>query len=221
MWFVNLYLVINVVIARKKYGSSSRVRTTGARVPRRGRRPTRWTTTRPDSGARSTIVRRRRVPSTLCARGPQARQGVQLGAARAPEHARGHAVLHRAAARRGRVACSGAEVARGRVAATPRPRRLIPWGTRRGDAAAATWIVRGDEWRRRRGRDVETGARLRYPLTAGACGLLWNVGRVVYGYGYATGGPAGRQVGGLITHLGDFPLQLALFRLAYDALTTW
>mmetsp|Transcript_19145 Transcript_19145/g.58948 ORF Transcript_19145/g.58948 Transcript_19145/m.58948 type:complete len:145 (+) Transcript_19145:214-648(+) len=60
-----------------------------------------------------------------------------------------------------------------------------------------------------------------YPLTAGACGLLWNVGRVIYGYGYATGGPAGRQVGGLITHLGDFPLQLALFRLAYDALTTW
>ena len=41
--------------------------------------------------------------------------------------------------------------------------------TSRGDAAAATWLFRGDESRRRRGRDVDiprskesTGARLRY-----------------------------------------------------------
>ena len=31
----------------------------------------------------------------------------------------------------------------------------IPWETGRGDAACATWIFRGDESRRRRGRDVD------------------------------------------------------------------
>ena len=40
--------------------------------------------------------------------------------------------------------------------------------TNRGDAAAATWIVRGDESRLRRGRSVETGARLRYTTLAKA-----------------------------------------------------
>ena len=49
---------------------------------------------------------------------------------------------------------------RGRVAATPRPRRELEMSC--GDAAAATWIFRGEEPRPRRERTKETGARLRY-----------------------------------------------------------
>ena len=41
------------------------------------------------------------------------------------------------------------------VAATPRPPLGYSAETSRSDAAAATWIVRGDKSRRRRGRDVE------------------------------------------------------------------
>jgi glutathione S-transferase len=57
---------------------------------------------------------------------------------------------------------------------------------------------------------------LYYPLFAAACGGLWNVGKIVYGYGYAKNGPTGRHVGGLIGHLGDMPLQVALFKIVYD-----
>ena len=52
---------------------------------------------------------------------------------------------------------------------TPRLRHGYSVATSRGDAAAATWIFRGDESRRRRrGHSVETCARLRYinPLPA-------------------------------------------------------
>ena len=42
-----------------------------------------------------------------------------------------------------------------RIAATPRLRRGYIVETGRGDAAAATWIFRGDESRRRRDRDVD------------------------------------------------------------------
>lgn len=49
------------------------------------------------------------------------------------------------------------------------------------------------------------------PLTAATCGLIWSVGRVVYGYGYANHGPKGRNVGGGLSHLGDFPLILLTF----------
>ena len=51
----------------------------------------------------------------------------------------------------------------------------------RGGAAAATWIFRGDESRRRRGcvNSVETGARLRYSLDGcdpnGYVGVAWSV----------------------------------------------
>ena len=45
------------------------------------------------------------------------------------------------------------DIPRKRVAATPRPRRGYSVGTSR--AAAATWIFRGNESRRRRGCDVD------------------------------------------------------------------
>ena len=48
-----------------------------------------------------------------------------------------------------------AEIPWGHVVATPRLRRGDSVATSRGDAAAATWIFRGDESRRRRGCDVE------------------------------------------------------------------
>ena len=86
---------------------------------------------------------------------------------------------------------------RGRVAATPRPRRGYFVETRRGGAAAATWLFRGDNSRRRRGRDVdvpgrrvaaaprprrarsvETGARLRYFAADGYAAFWGYRGRV-------------------------------------------
>eukprot|EP00929_Paragymnodinium_shiwhaense_P082958 TRINITY_DN439_c0_g1_i1.p1 TRINITY_DN439_c0_g1~~TRINITY_DN439_c0_g1_i1.p1 ORF type:complete len:144 (-),score=32.13 TRINITY_DN439_c0_g1_i1:164-595(-) len=45
-----------------------------------------------------------------------------------------------------------------------------------------------------------------YPKFAAACGALWALGRIIYGRGYANGGPQGRMLGGLISHLGDLPL---------------
>merc|ERR1712224_678815 len=47
---------------------------------------------------------------------------------------------------------------------------------------------------------------LMYPKLAAAFGATWVLGRAVYGYGYATGNPSNRGPGGLISHLGDFPL---------------
>ena len=43
------------------------------------------------------------------------------------------------------------------------------------------------------------------------CGILlgiYSVGRIIYGWGYASGGPKGRVTGSLISHLGDLPLML-------------
>ena len=60
-----------------------------------------------------------------------------------------------------------------------------------------------------------------YPLFAASCGGLWSVGRILYGYGYKTKGPEGRLIGSLISHLGDLPLQIAVFKLCYVAFTTW
>ena len=75
---------------------------------------------------------------------------------------------------------------------------------------------------------------LKHPITAATFGALYVLGRVIYGYGYSKGGPEGRMAGerkgnasmredrggdaffslslsfslsgGLITHLGDWPL---------------
>merc|ERR1712203_1264858 len=50
-----------------------------------------------------------------------------------------------------------------------------------------------------------------HPKFAAACGAIWAAGRVIYGRGYAGGGPEGRKIGGLISHLGDFPLLIGCF----------
>lgn len=44
------------------------------------------------------------------------------------------------------------------------------------------------------------------PKPAAAFGGIWVASRFIYGYGYATGGPQGRMLGGGLGHLGDFPL---------------
>merc|ERR1711935_70876 len=49
------------------------------------------------------------------------------------------------------------------------------------------------------------------PRYAAGFGAVWVVGRVIYGFGYATGGPTGRRMGGIVSHLGDFPLLLMTF----------
>uniref|UniRef100_A0A7S4N2J1 Glutathione S-transferase 3, mitochondrial n=1 Tax=Guillardia theta TaxID=55529 RepID=A0A7S4N2J1_GUITH len=57
---------------------------------------------------------------------------------------------------------------------------------------------------------------LKYPLTSAVCGGIWVVGRFLYGYGYANNGPKGRMVGGIFSHLGDFPLAIMTFKVAYE-----
>jgi len=58
-----------------------------------------------------------------------------------------------------------------------------------------------------------------YPVTSAVCGGIWVVGRVVYGAGYAGGGPEGRRLGGILSHLGDVPLLYVLpIKIAYDLL---
>ena len=42
------------------------------------------------------------------------------------------------------------------------------------------------------------------------------LGRVLYGIGYNSKGPSGRTVGGLVGHLGDFPLMIMMFKIAFD-----
>ncbi len=58
-----------------------------------------------------------------------------------------------------------------------------------------------------------------HPITSAIYGGLWVFGRFIYGFGYATGGPKGRMAGGIISHLGDFPLMGLTFVLAYRLLT--
>ena len=50
-----------------------------------------------------------------------------------------------------------------------------------------------------------------YPELSAAFGLVWVLGRVIYGMGYKSGGPKGRMAGGIISHLGDFPLIIMTF----------
>ena len=57
---------------------------------------------------------------------------------------------------------------------------------------------------------------LLFPRFSAGCLGLWALGRVLYGYGYTSGGPSGRMAGGLISHLGDIPLW---FCTAYSGLT--
>ena len=69
---------------------------------------------------------------------------------------------------RGDVFCD-VEIPRRRVAATPRPQHGDSVEISRADAAAATWIFRGES-SRRRGYFVATGARLRYLARVGERG---------------------------------------------------
>jgi glutathione S-transferase len=59
---------------------------------------------------------------------------------------------------------------------------------------------------------------LYHPVTAAAFGGIWVVGRVIYGIGYASSGPNGRYLGGLITHFGDIPLAIMSMRIAYTTI---
>ena len=61
---------------------------------------------------------------------------------------------------------------------------------------------------------------LKHPITAATCGALYVLGRVIYGYGYAKGGPEGRMAGGIITHLGDWPLMFMCCKIGYDMIMT-
>ena len=55
-----------------------------------------------------------------------------------------------------------------------------------------------------------------YPQLAAAFGGIWCVGRVLYGYGYSTGSPDNRQVGGIVSHLGDLPLFGLIIKTSYE-----
>eukprot|EP00746_Dinoflagellata_sp_MGD_P011269 gnl/MRDRNA2_/MRDRNA2_123576_c0_seq1.p1 gnl/MRDRNA2_/MRDRNA2_123576_c0~~gnl/MRDRNA2_/MRDRNA2_123576_c0_seq1.p1 ORF type:complete len:162 (+),score=20.25 gnl/MRDRNA2_/MRDRNA2_123576_c0_seq1:84-569(+) len=55
-----------------------------------------------------------------------------------------------------------------------------------------------------------------YPTAAALSGLAWVIGRFVYGFGYALGNPSFRMPGGILSHLGDFPLMGMAFRIAYN-----
>ena len=55
-----------------------------------------------------------------------------------------------------------------------------------------------------------------YPITAGACGAIWCIGRVIFANGYAAKGPEGRYIGSIIFHLGDMPLAIMTMRIAYN-----
>ena len=58
-----------------------------------------------------------------------------------------------------------------------------------------------------------------YPVTSAAFGAIYCIGRIVYGYGYASGGPQGRMFGGILSHLGDIPLVVTSLKIAYDMIS--
>merc|ERR1719498_1168664 len=58
-----------------------------------------------------------------------------------------------------------------------------------------------------------------YPTAAAVSGFLWVLGRFVYGFGYALGNPSFRMPGGILSHLGDFPLQYMALKIAYNVAT--
>merc|ERR1712151_701190 len=56
-----------------------------------------------------------------------------------------------------------------------------------------------------------------YPTGSAVSGLFWVLGRFVYGFGYALGNPNFRMPGGILSHVGDFPLMIMAMRIAYSA----
>ena len=57
-----------------------------------------------------------------------------------------------------------------------------------------------------------------YPRAAALFGFTWVVGRFLYIRGYTEGGPEGRRIGGIVSHLGDFPLLITTFCAAWHLL---
>ena len=49
-------------------------------------------------------------------------------------------------------------------------------------------------------------------------GMSWVMGKFMYGWGYAKGGPNGRKVGGLVAHLGDIPLAVLCIKCGLETL---
>jgi len=62
------------------------------------------------------------------------------------------------------------------------------------------------------------GTGLLYPITSAIFGGIWVIGRFIYGYLYVNY-PEKKKYGGLIWHLGEFPLGIMAFKVAYDLLT--
>ena len=56
---------------------------------------------------------------------------------------------------------------------------------------------------------------LYYPIPTAVFGLVWLIGRVFYAIGYKAS-PEKRMFGGILSHLGDFPLMLMPFVIAYN-----
>uniref|UniRef100_A0A7S2BLR8 Glutathione transferase n=1 Tax=Octactis speculum TaxID=3111310 RepID=A0A7S2BLR8_9STRA len=56
-----------------------------------------------------------------------------------------------------------------------------------------------------------------YPVSSSISGVIWCMGRVVYGIGYSFS-PSLRLPGGLLTHVGDFPLMVMAIRIAWETL---
>jgi glutathione S-transferase len=58
-----------------------------------------------------------------------------------------------------------------------------------------------------------------FPIAAAQCCAVWTVGKILYINGYSSGDPEKRQVGGLISHLGDLPLIIMTFVAGHKLLT--
>jgi len=56
---------------------------------------------------------------------------------------------------------------------------------------------------------------LMYPVTAACYCGIWSIGRVMYVFGYGTGVPAKKRVGGIVAHFGDIPLFVMMFVVGY------
>ena len=57
-----------------------------------------------------------------------------------------------------------------------------------------------------------------YPCYSALFGIIYVIGRVIYGFFYARDGPKGRMIGSIISHLGDFPLMIMLYFSGYQFL---
>jgi len=60
------------------------------------------------------------------------------------------------------------------------------------------------------------------PRLSAIFGLIWIIGRFLYGRGYATQGPDGRKIGGTISHLGgEAPLMLMTLYRGIAIINGW